>query len=196
MQESQFKQYLAVYKPKLKWYRRFVKRAAVSIIYRKGEDGGEVLMMLRADRKGDPWSGQMGFPGGRMESRDRHTLMTAQRETEEELGIPVAAYSPCVGRLSDLSAGGRHRKIKQLIISPYVFVQQEPFNIRINHEVKEAVWIPLKLFKDPQNRQYFSMNWQNKSLNLPYYMHDNYKIWGLSLMMIEELLKLLDDWPK
>lgn len=193
MQVNKLTERLNQYKPRLKWYRRFVKRAAVAIIYREGEQGGEVLMMLRAEREGDPWSGQMSFPGGRMESCDRHTLMTAQRETEEELGIPLVAYSPCLGRLSDISAGGRHRKLKQLIVSPYVFVQQKPFNLRINHEVKDTVWVPLNVFKDHNNRQYLTMNWKNKALRLPFYMHEEYKIWGLSLMMIQEMLKLLDE---
>ena len=41
------------------------KRAAVAISVRSGVSGPEILMIQRAVRQGDPWSGHMGFPGGR-----------------------------------------------------------------------------------------------------------------------------------
>ena len=40
------------------------KRAAVVIGLRDGSAGPEILMIQRAVREGDPWSGHMGFPGG------------------------------------------------------------------------------------------------------------------------------------
>ena len=38
------------------------KRAAVAISLRSGVSGPEILMIQRAVRQGDPWSGHMGFP--------------------------------------------------------------------------------------------------------------------------------------
>ena len=45
-------------------------RAAVAIMVREGSDATEMLMIRRATREGDPWSGHMGFPGGRRDPED------------------------------------------------------------------------------------------------------------------------------
>ena len=44
-------------------FRRRVTRAAVALIEREGRDGRELFFIQRARRKGDPWSGDMAFPG-------------------------------------------------------------------------------------------------------------------------------------
>ena len=63
-----------------------------------------ILMIKRADREGDPWSGHMAFPGGRMDKADAHGYAVAVRETEEEVGLSLGPLDQCIGRLSDLNA--------------------------------------------------------------------------------------------
>src|SRR5690625_6874508 len=67
-----------------KWYRRWAPRAAVAMALREQAGSLSVLMIERASRVGDPWSGHMAFPGGMMERTDRDSLTTARRETAEE----------------------------------------------------------------------------------------------------------------
>ena len=45
------------------------REAAVAAILRPG-DHTEALFILRASREGDPWSGQMAFPGGHKDPED------------------------------------------------------------------------------------------------------------------------------
>ena len=45
-------------------------RAAVAIMVREARAATEMLMIRRATREGDPWSGHMGFPGGRRDAGD------------------------------------------------------------------------------------------------------------------------------
>ena len=40
------------------------------MLLRFREDGPEVLLLTRAEREGDRWSGQIGLPGGREEEGD------------------------------------------------------------------------------------------------------------------------------
>ena len=45
-------------------------RASVAIVLRENKDDTEILMMQRAKHDGDPWSGQMSFPGGKIDPQD------------------------------------------------------------------------------------------------------------------------------
>lgn len=75
-------------------------KAAVVLILRDGCEGTEVLMMQRATHPDDPWSGQMGFPGGKIEVSDASSRAAAIRETQEEVAVDLAA-SDYTGQLDD-----------------------------------------------------------------------------------------------
>ena len=72
-------------------------RAAVAMIFREVEDEPEILLIRRADREGDPWSGHIAFPGGRVDPTDISTQATAERETLEEIGLDLQKHGRCVG---------------------------------------------------------------------------------------------------
>ena len=61
--------------------------AAVTIILRDGRSDVEVLLIERAIREGDPASGQIGLPGGRVDEGEGELAATALRECEEEVGL-------------------------------------------------------------------------------------------------------------
>ena len=59
------------------------RQAAVAVILRQFVGRTEILFIKRADKKGDPWSGQMAFPGGHLDKADADLKAAAMRETEE-----------------------------------------------------------------------------------------------------------------
>ena len=66
-------------------FRRMLARASVALIYRRTAGGKtELLFIRRAHRAGDPWSGHMAFPGGRLQPEDPTPRAAAERETLEE----------------------------------------------------------------------------------------------------------------
>ena len=75
--------------------------AAVAIILRDGEHGTEFLMMQRAYHEKDPWSGQMSFPGGKLDPQDDSHKAAAIREAYEEVGIQLSE-DDCVGQIDDV----------------------------------------------------------------------------------------------
>ena len=101
-------------------------RAAVAVVLRAGEDRRpEVLFIKRAQHPGDPWSGHMAFPGGRIDLTDATIQSAAERETLEEVGLSLDA-AESLGRLDDLEGlkgGGRPAGI---VISAFVYHHRSP----------------------------------------------------------------------
>jgi 8-oxo-dGTP pyrophosphatase MutT (NUDIX family) len=147
-------------------------------------------MIRRAEREGDPWSGHMAFPGGRKDRGDRNTLATALRETREEVGFDAERGAQLIGRLSDIAT---HPRLPRgpMIITPWVFRMEDMATLTPNEEVAETVWVPLGFLAQRANRE--KMRWAPNGvpLELPCYLFGGRRIWGLSLMMLDELLDVL-----
>jgi len=187
---QQIEHLLAKHQPRKKPLRRLLKRAAVAIILRQSAAGTEILMIKRSARKGDPWSGQMAFPGGRMDRTDRHGIDVARRETEEEIGLKLTEQDRCIGRLSEIMTHFQLGR-RAMVVSPYVFRLDREVEFTLNHEVSEVIWVPLDFLLNPANKE--KMTWTRRGIEIPLscYIYRGRRIWGLSLMMLGELLELL-----
>ncbi|MBN7799112.1 CoA pyrophosphatase [Parahaliea mediterranea] len=168
-----------------------MRRSAVAMILSVRQGELHILMIKRAERKGDPWSGHMAFPGGRMDPEDANGFEVANRETEEEVGIRLGDCASCIGRLSDIRASPRGGLLG-MAVTPFVFRLEREVRFRINHEVAEVVWVPLEFLLDTDRRE--SMTWARGKVNLtlPCYFYQGRRIWGLSLMMLDELMDLVE----
>lgn len=165
-------------------------RAAVAAILRDGTQGAELLLVQRARRVGDPWSGDMAFPGGRQQAEDRNTLETAMRETSEETGLALEPAA-CLGRLSDVVTR-KHEHWRPMVVTPWLFRIEERPDWQLNHELTSQVWVPLSFLMDTRNRERMRWKLGPVKVNAPCYHYQDYRIWGLTLMMIDGLLRLLD----
>ena len=77
-----------------------VPQAAVSLILRDAQGSAQTLIIKRAERPGDHWSGHLALPGGRAQIEDGDLIATAARETYEEVGIDcsTAANSSAISK--------------------------------------------------------------------------------------------------
>ena len=165
-------------------------RAAVAIMVREGQEATELLMIRRATREGDPWSGHMGFPGGRRDPEDRSNFSCALRETEEELGVDLSRWGAPLGELSDVNTGWRKDR-PEMLVTPFIFSVSELPELTPNDEVDDVVWVPLHFLMDKGNREPLEWEWKGQKMETDSYLYDCYRIWGLSLMMIDEMMGLL-----
>ncbi|MCP5115359.1 MAG: CoA pyrophosphatase, partial [bacterium] len=94
-------------------------RAAVAIVLAGPEEELRLCFILRARRRGDRWSGQMAFPGGRWEKVDASPVAIAERETLEEVGL-VLDGAERVGTLSEMPISYRGSDTGS-VLSPFVF---------------------------------------------------------------------------
>lgn len=120
---------------------------SVSVILSPGKDGPDILLIRRAERAGDPWSGHIGLPGGRRERGDKTRLQTAVRETLEEVHVklPRAAL---LGELDDLHP--RTPSLPPVCIRPFVFGLAARPAAKPSAEVAGCHWLPLKPLLDAE----------------------------------------------
>lgn len=124
-------------------------QASVALVLRGPQEHPQVLLIERARQEGDPWSGHMAFPGGRVERADAGVREAAERETFEEVGIDLSG-AEFLGRLDDLE--GRHAgRPVSLVISAFVYFAPDPPAIEASPEVEQAFWVPVANLADPQH---------------------------------------------
>lgn len=155
--------------------------AAVAIIINPNDRGGSVLFIKRTERGGDPWSGQIAFPGGRKSPVDKDLAETAVRETEEEVGIPLTDHE-LLGQLPIVATRSR-----QMRVLPFVFQLNSTVSIRVNEEVSDAFWVPLSDLRglEAESRE---VRVDEGILSANSYVVDGRVIWGLTFRIINLLL--------
>ena len=120
--------------------------AAVSIILASGQEGESVLLIRRATHPGDPWSGHLAFPGGKIDPDDLSPLDAAIRETKEECGIQLSEKD-CVERSPLAEAGHYSGRVLRVLPFAFYLEKQPPLNPDPT-EVESAFWLPLSKFMD------------------------------------------------
>jgi 8-oxo-dGTP pyrophosphatase MutT (NUDIX family) len=168
-----------------------LSRAAVAIVLREMTDGPQVLLIRRAQRAGDPWSGHMAFPGGREDPGDESLLATALRETREELALDLAEHGRLLGRLGELPAVARGRRIG-MVIAPFVFELTRATELAYHpDEVAEALWVPVEPLIRGTLRTTFAAEREGQRIDLPAHDVEGRIVWGLTYRMLEDLFALL-----
>ncbi|MCH2169344.1 CoA pyrophosphatase [Myxococcota bacterium] len=174
--------------------------AAVAIVLRVRGGRPEVLFIERAQKEGDPWSGHMAFPGGRVEPGDSDSRRAAERETLEEVGVDLAG-AEWLGRIDDME--GHHAADSRMLVSAFVFHLADAGEPSPNHEVREAFWFPVESLLEPERHVVYSMErlgtWRYPAIVVGH--PQRHRVWGLTYKFLEVLLEavgsaLPDRWQE
>lgn len=179
------KEGLANYAARVEPTRETSAAAAVATILRKGQEGSEVLFIKRAEREGDPWSGDLAFPGGKKERADASLLVTALRETEEEVGLllPPAA---CLARLDDVVTRTSYR------VAQFAFALDDPDAAPVTSaEVTATLWVPLGRLARFEGAGTLSYVREGVAVEVPCLHLGGYVLWGMTYRMLLQLLDAL-----
>ncbi|MFQ6572356.1 CoA pyrophosphatase [Pseudomonas sp. UM16] len=164
--------------------RRFPEAAVLLPITRS--EAPELVLTLRA--KGlSTHGGEVAFPGGRRDPDDPDLVFTALREAEEEIGLPPGLVE-VIGPLSPLIS------LHGLKVTPFVGLIPDYVEYQANDaEIAAVFTVPLEFFRQDPRDHTHRIDYQGRSWYVPSYRFGEYKIWGLSAIMIVELVNLLYD---
>ncbi len=165
-------------------------RAAIALVVGPHD---ELLFIRRAERAGDPWSGDMAFPGGRAEPHDLHPRATAERETLEEVGLDLAG-ARFIGALPPMVSPVRLPR-RDFGIHPYVYAVDAwpPFTTSV--EVAAVHHLALPRILSNEGRETFTYRGYGVERDLPCMRLDGTFVWGLTLRVVDDLAERLRAAP-
>ena len=161
-------------------------RAAVAIILAPEPDS--ILLIRRAERKDDRWSGHLALPGGRWSEEDPDLAATARRETFEEVRVDLAA-APVIGVLDDLTP--RSQVLPRILVRPFVFTLPAQVPPVPNGEVAGAWWLPLEEFLAPGIYGPAESRRADAVISGPGYRLEVGLLWGMTERILTPLFDML-----
>jgi len=160
-----------------------IRCAAVACVLDDEPAGPRVLLMKRAERAGDPWSGHISLPGGGYHAEDTDLLTTAIRETREELGIELTG-ARLLGTLPQLHP--RTSGPAGIEVTPFVFHTTMALEPVCGPEALAAFWLPLDLAASGAIDSTFEYPVAN--MTFPAWTYEGHVIWGLTWRILGDLL--------
>lgn len=149
----------------------------------------QLLFIKRTDRVGSH-KGEIGFPGGRLETEDSGPLAAALREAEEEVGIPPHTVRP-IGALPPVST-----VVSGMVIYPFVGQLAAPPELILSEfEVAETIEVPLPILLDPANHHEEEWLIRETRRRVFFYRHGPHDIWGATGRIVQHFLARLERWP-
>ncbi len=172
--------------------RERIPQAAVTILIREEDGDHQLLLIKRAIREGDPWSGHLALPGGRAEWQDIDLVETAARETCEEIGIdllgPDSTRDRFIGHLPVLSP--QSPGIPPIEITPFVAMAPPTQELRLSAEVCQTWWLSINQLLE----RGLSTEYRHHSGSLvrkwPAYESPGGPVWGITERILTTFLAI------
>ncbi len=180
--------------PKANWLQ---DRFAIDI--KKGANEGAVLILLykkmgkiyfpliQRHTYDGVHSGQISFPGGKVEPTDSSIEATALRETEEEIGVQRGLVN-VLGRLTDLFI-----IVSNFNVRPVIGYLDSPPKFKLDeYEVAKVLEVSIdQLLTTNLVKEKRIEVKQGVFLTAPYFDFNGHHVWGATSMMLAEFKEIL-----
>lgn len=144
----------------------------------------EALLIQRTERHDDPWSGQIGLPGGRVKDSDPSVRLALHREVMEEVGVDLATGGE---ELGPLSIGHPMRRL-EMKVQPWVYALSNRPSLRIGPEVSSAFWVSLPNLPSRKTTSQVSIRGEERRVEC--FLVDRKVVWGFTYRVLTELLQI------
>ena len=158
------------------------KIAAVALIIYPDEEKKTRLILIERNQYEGVHSGQVSFPGGKQEINDSSLVQTALRESNEEIGINIDSLT-LLRNLSKI-----YIPPSNFLVTPFLFFTDKNLNFKHNNEVKNILTPSLSNVLKFQIK-----NYENQIVVNPYFLYNNFKIWGATAMILNELVEIIKE---
>jgi len=172
---------------KMKEKAKQAKTAAVLALFYPSEKYETYLVLiLRKTYKG-VHSAQVGFPGGKYEDEDKDLMITALRETEEEVGVNRVLVN-VIKTISPL-----YIPPSNFLVHPYMAISESTLEFKKqDEEVEEIIEVKLQEFLNEANAITTRVATSyNVKVEVPAFKLNGHIVWGATAMMLGEIKDLL-----
>ena len=151
------------------------------------QDGNEYrILFTRRTQMVEAHKGQISFPGGRIDEKDRSLLETALREAYEEIGL----------RQKDVDVLGRTDDMRTVasnyIVHPFVgFIPGSYSFVISKDEVERLIAVPFRVFME--NGTVMPVNYEGGAYEGLAYTYDGEVIWGATARIMHNLVNIVQE---
>lgn len=160
-------------------------REAAVLIAAVDRGTDSTLLLTKRNEKLRDHSGQIAFPGGRIDPTDSTPQAAALREAQEEIGLDPAGVD-VVGSMPAYITGSGFR------VSPVLGVVRPPLALAVNPDEVEAVFeVPLRFLMDPANHLRESRVWEDRERFFYVMPWEDRRIWGITAGILRTMYERL-----
>lgn len=162
--------------------------AAVLIPMLFDQDQWKILFIKRTQHKGDRHSGQIAFPGGRLDKGDPTLQHAALREAEEEIGLDANSVDILGQSCTMITVTGYQ-------VTPFAGILSWPYPVKLSPtEVEKILLIPIDWLANPDNHRTELWFPQTKpETELPVIIFNEFEgevLWGATAQILVDFLDL------
>lgn len=176
--------------------------AAVLVPIVMRESGGPTVLLTQRTAHLSTHSGQIAFPGGKVDAEDANVQATALREAQEEVGLHPR-HVQVLGQLPQYITGS------SFWVTPVIALVSPELELQANPDEVDAVFeVPLAFLMNPAHHRQHHMQWQGAErqwFSMPYLENittasgeqaqvERY-IWGATAAMLRNLYRFLIAHP-
>ena len=167
--------------------RKYASEAGVMALCYPNEKGiTQLVLILRKTYKG-VHSGQVGFPGGKVEDSDISLMHTALRETEEEIGVQQN-YIEVIKTMTPI-----YIPPSNFIVHPFIGISKKTLQFqKQDDEVEAVIEVALSdVLNDDNVIETRVPTSYNVEVEVPAFLLNEHIVWGATAMMLSEIKVLL-----